>query len=527
MHDSELLILGLMAAVIALNTAARLIHVPYPILLVVGGLLLAALPGIPDVELDPDLVLVLFLPPLLYSAAFFADLRDLRANLRPISLLSIGLVLATMSAVAVVGHEVIEGITWPAAFTLGAIVSPTDPVAATAIMRRVGAPRRVIAVVEGESLVNDGTALVAYKVAVAAVVGGSFSALDAGFDFVLAAGGGIAIGLAVGWVVAWVRKPLDDPPIEITISIFTAYLAYLPADRIGASGVLAAVTAGIYLGWRAPELTTAATRIQLLSVWEILAYLLNSALFILIGLQLGPILNGTDNLDTSTLVGYAAIVSGVVIGVRLLWGFTVPYMVRGYDRLRGRTTDRTTPAVRLLSAWSGMRGGVSLAAALALPLETDAGGPFPAREVLIFVTFGVIFATLVIQGLTLPALIRLLRLEDDGVEDGEEVSARIAAADAALERLEELSSEEWTLDDTVGRVRALYSYRRRRFSARTGEIEDDGYEDRSLAYQRLVHEVIAAQRLALVRLRNEGAISSQVMRRVERELDLEESRLEI
>jgi Na+/H+ antiporter len=527
MHDNELLLLGLMAAVVGLNALSRVIQVPYPILLVVGGLVLGALPGVPEVQLDPDLVLVLFLPPLLYAGAFFSSLRDLRADLRGISMLAIGLVLVTMCVVAVVAHAMIDGLPWAAAFALGAIVAPTDPAAATAIMRRLGVHRRIVTVVEGESLINDGTALVAYRVAVAAAVGGSFSAWDAGLEFVLAASGGVAIGLAVGWLMAQVRKRLEDPPVEITISLFTGYLAYLPADQVGASGVLAVVAAGIYLGWRAPELTSASTRMQAFSVWEILTYLLNSALFVLIGLQIGPILNGVGAVDTGTLIGYAAVVSAVVIGVRIVWQFTTPYLVRALDRRPSQVERRAGAGPRFLVAWSGMRGAVSLAAALALPLETDAGAPFPAREVLIFITFGVIFATLVIQGLTLPLLVRALPVEADGAEESEEVTARVAAAKAALERLEDLGAEEWTRDDTVERLRNMYQYRKRRFAARAGKIEDDGYEDRSLAYQQLLHELLAAQRLALVRLRNEGVISSEVMRRVERDLDLEETRLEI
>ncbi len=527
MHDNELLFLGLIAAVVGLNALARVIQVPYPILLVIGGLALGALPGMPEVELDPDLVLVLFLPPLLYAGAFFSSLRDLRADLRGISMLAIGLVLVTMCAVAVVSHALIDGLPWAAAFALGAIVAPTDPVAATAIMRRLGVHRRIVTIVEGESLINDGTALVAYRVAVAAAVGGSFSAWNAGLEFVLAASGGVAIGLGVGWLVAQVRKRLEDPPVEITISLFTGYLAYLPADQVGASGVLAVVAAGIYLGWRAPELTSASTRIQGYSVWEILTYLLNSALFVLIGLQIGPILDGVGGVGTWTLIGYAAAVSAVVIAARIAWAFTVPYLIRVVDRRPSQAARRTGAAPRFLVAWTGMRGAVSLAAALALPLETDAGAPFPAREVLIFITFGVIFATLVIQGLTLPLLVRALPVEADGAEESEEVAARIAAAKAALERLEELGGEEWTRDDTVERLRNMYVYRKRRFAARAGKLEDDGYEDRALAYQQLLHELLVAQRLALVRLRNEGVISSEVMRRVERDLDLEESRLEI
>ncbi|MGI8513309.1 MAG: cation:proton antiporter, partial [Solirubrobacteraceae bacterium] len=302
MEHGELLIPGLLIAVAALSALARAIDVPYPILLMLGGLGLGFVPGVPEVRLDPDLVLVLFLPPLLHSAAFFSSLRDLKRDLRPISTLAIGLVLATTVTVAVVAHTMIEGLPWAAAFALGAIVSPTDPIAATTIARRLGAPRRMVTILEGESLINDGTALVAYKVAVAAAVGGSISLLDASFDFVAGAVGGVAIGLAVGYVVAAVRRRLDDPPVEITVSLFTGFAAYVPADELGLSGVLAAVTTGIFLGWRAPELTSAATRMQGYALWEILVFLLNATLFILVGLQLGTILDGLSGRSTGELL---------------------------------------------------------------------------------------------------------------------------------------------------------------------------------------------------------------------------------
>ena len=285
MEHFEIFLAALFVSVAGLNSIARWLSVPYPIPLVLGGLVLGLVPGIPEIELEPELVLVVFLPPLLYAAAFFSDLRALRSDLRAISMSAIGLVLVTMGAVAVIAHEVI-GLSWAMAFALGAIVSPTDPVAATAIMRQLGAPRRLVNVIEGESLVNDATALVAYRVAVAAAVGGSFSALDAGLEFVGAAAGGIAIGLVVGFVVAEVRRRLDDIPTEITISLLTAYAAFIPADELGLSGVLAAVTAGVYLGWLAPELASPQMRLQGFAVWEILVFLLNATLFILIGLQL-------------------------------------------------------------------------------------------------------------------------------------------------------------------------------------------------------------------------------------------------
>jgi monovalent cation/hydrogen antiporter len=527
MHDAELVLLGLMVAMAGLSVLARFVGVPFPILLVLGGLVLGFVPGMPEIELPPELVLVLFLPPLLYQAAFFSSPRELRADVRAISLLAVGLVLATMVAVAVLAHALVDGLPWAAAVALGAIVSPTDPLAATAIARRLGVPRRLVTILEGESLVNDATALVAYRIAVAAAVGGSFVVWQAGLRFVVGVAAGVAIGLAVGWLAAEARRRLDDPPVEILLSLVTGYVAYLPADRLGVSGVLAAVTAGLYVGWRNPEIASAPTRLLGFSFWEVLVYLLNAILFILVGLQLHPILSGVSGRSAVALVGLALAVSAVVIAMRMAWLFTVPYLVRLVDRRPSQVAMRIGARQRLVSGWSGMRGAVSLAAALALPIEVAPGRPFPERNLIVFLTFAVILVTLVLQGLTLPALIRRLAVHGDGLEEREELRARLTATHAALERLEELAAEDWTRDDTVERVRAMYDYRRRRLKARAGKIEDDGYEDRSLAYQRLVRELLDAQRRAIVRLRNQGEISNDVMHRIEREFDLEDSRLEI
>ncbi len=530
MGDIQIFIAALLVSVALLNAIANWCSVPYPIVLVLGGLLLGLVPGIPEIELEPDLVLLIFLPPLLYSGAFFADLPALRSDLRVISLLSIGLVLATTVAIACLAHAVFD-LPWAMAFALGAIVSPTDPVAATSILRRLGAPRRLVNVLEGESLVNDATALVAYKVAVAAAIGGSFSLLDASLEFVLVASGGIAIGLIVGYLVAEIRSRIEDPTTEVTISLFTGYAAFLSADEIGASGVLAAVTAGIYLGWRAPQLVSAETRLRSFSVWEILVFLLNATLFILIGLQLPVIVDGIDaaGISTGTALAYGALACVAIVAVRFLWVFGTTVLIRTLDRRPAQRDRRVGSRARVISSWAGMRGAVSLAAALALPLETDAGAALPGRDLILFITFVVILFTLVGQGLTLPWLIRRLGLrESPDVEEHEEALARYRAVTAALERLDELAPEDWTNDDTIERVRAMFEFRRRRVKIKVGKVEDeDGLEDRSLAYQRLMHELFTAQRGALVGLRDSGEVSGEVMRRVERELDLEESRLEV
>jgi monovalent cation/hydrogen antiporter len=518
----ELVIFGLLAGIVAFAFLAHLVHVPYPITLVLGGTAIGFIPGIPSVELEPELVLLIFLPPLLYGAAFFTSLRDLRRNARPIALLAIGLVLGTMAAVALIAHYVI-GLEWDVAFVLGAIVSPTDAVAPAEIMRRVGAPRRLVAVVEGENLTNDWTALILYRVAVAAVVSGSFSLLDASVEFVLSGVGGLAIGLAAGRVIREIRRRLDDPPTEMTISILSGYAAYLPAEELGFSGVIAAVTVGVYMGWHTPELTTPLTRLQGVSVWEILTFLLNAVLFLLVGMQLPNIIEDLSGESTGELILWGALVSATVIVVRMAWGFTVTYLLRAIDRRAVQRARRVGPRERIVVGWAGMRGAVALAAALAVPLRTDSGAPFPERDLIIFLAFVVILVTLVGQGLTLGPLIKRLGVVDDGEEEREEIAARVRVAEAALARLEELEGEDWVRDETLGRVRGLYDYRRRRFTARTDG--DERYEERSDAFMRLMHEIFDAQREELVAMRNALDISDEVRRRIERDLDLEESRL--
>ena len=523
MEHIELIVFGLLVAIAGLAVIARLVGVPYPVTLVVGGGVIGFLPGVPSVELDPDLVLLIFLPPLLYGAAFFTSVRDLRRNAKPIALLSIPLVLVTMAAVAVVAHEVV-GLDWGPAFVLGAIVSPTDAVAPAEIMRRIGAPRRLITIVEGENLTNDWTALVLYRFAITAVVTGSFSAWEAIPKFIGTGVGGVAVGLLAGRVIREVRSRIDDPPTEITISILSGYAAYLPAEELGLSGVIAAVTTGLYMGWHTPQLTTPLMRLQGVAIWEILTFLLNALLFLLVGLQLPTVLDGLSGNSAGDLILWGALLSGVVIGVRLLWMFLVPYGVRMADRQASDGPRRAPPAERLAVGWAGMRGSVSLAAALAIPLHTDAGAEFPGRGLIIFLAFGVILVTLVGQGLTLGPMIARLRLMDDGAEEREERIARRRVAEAGLDRIDELGEPDWISPESIGRARNMFDYRRRRFGALV-DGDGDGYEERTSAWRRLMYELFDAQRAELIGMRNRGEISDEVRRKIERDLDLEESRL--
>jgi CPA1 family monovalent cation:H+ antiporter len=523
----QLILMGLLLAIAALLVAAPALHVPYPILLVLGGLALGFIPGVPTLQLPPELVLIAFLPPLLYSAAFFTSLRELRENIRPIGTLAIGLVLVTMTAVAVVAHAMVDDMSWSAAFVLGAVVAPTDPLAASAIMRRLGVPRRAISIVEGESLVNDGTALVLYRVAVTAAVAGTFSVWEASWRLVWSVVGGVAIGLIVGFLVAFVRRRIDNPPVEVTIALITGYLAFIPANAAQASGVLAVVTAGIYLGWRTPELTSFQTRLTGSAVWEIFTFVINAVLFALIGLQLPSILDALTGYAGTKLVWWAVIVTGTVVVTRLVFVPVFTYLPKRFLGSFGGNNPAPPVNRSMVVAWAGMRGAVSLAAALAVPLTTNVGRPFPQRDLIVFLTFCVILGTLVFQGLTLPMLIRVLGVEADHLDEKEEAKARIKAADAAIARLSELESEDWVRDDTADRLRGLYGFRRNRFASRFDRDDDGAIEEQSLSYQRLRRELLDAERSELVNLRRDGVISSDVERRLHRDLDLEDARLDV
>ena len=526
MHNIEI-ILGLLLVVAFLAVAAQRMVIPYPILLVLGGLVLSFVPGLPRVQIDPELIFVVFLPPLVTSAAWYIPLREFRIVLVSVLLLSTGLVLATTSIVAIVAHAVLSGIPWSAAFVLGAVVSPTDSVAATAIAQRLGVPRRMVTLLEGESLVNDATGLVAYRFAQAAVVTGVFSFWQAGLWFFLLAIGGVLIGLALGWLLAWIHNRLDESLVEVTLSILMSYGSYLFAEHFGVSGVLAAMTVGLYHRWKSPEILSSRTRIQAIAVWEFIVFILNGLIFILIGLQLPIILNSISGKSIPILIESGVVISTTVIVVRLLWVFPGAYLARVLSQ-RLRESDPSPSWQRILIVgWSGMRGGISLAAALSLPLVINNGTPFPGRELIIFLTFFVILVTLVLQGLTLPMLIRWLKVQEDGIEaEREEMEARLRAAEAAIMRIEELTLQDEQLAQTqmVKWMQSQYQERIRRFSA-CCEAMDDGNYDQLAAIQNLQRQALAAERKMVIRLRNQGTISDEILHQIERDLDLEEARL--
>jgi len=518
-------ILALLAAVAGLALLSRRIRVPYPILLVIGGLLLGLIPGLPRVRLDPELVFLVFLPPLLYPAALFTSWRDFRANLRPISLLAIGLVLFTTVAVGLLAHYFIQDLPLAAGFVLGAIVSPPDAIAAAAIAERLHVPRRIVTVLEGESLVNDATALVALRFAVGAVVTGAFSWGHATGEFFLVGIGGILVGLAVGAVTAWIQKPIDDPPIEITLSLLTPFAAYLCAEQLHVSGVLAVVTAGLYHGWRIPELTSSRTRLQAAPFWEMVEFILNGFIFILIGLQLPEVLRRLSGRSIGQLFWYAALISLAVILVRILWVFPATYLTRVLSKkLRQRDPYPSWRHVMIV-AWTGMRGVVSLAAALALPFDIEKGDPFPGRDLILFLTFVVILATLVVQGLSLPFLIRGLGVTDDHAAEREERTARLKANQAAVALLDDLTKGGRVGAETVKRLRIEYEDRIRQLETFEPGKEESPHGLFSTDYERLSFEALLVERNTILKLRNEDVINDDVLRRIQRDIDLAEARL--
>ena len=510
MAGAEILVFLLVAVALLAGFALR--HdVPYPIVLVVGGLALGFVPWLPAPELEPDIVFFVFLPPLLYAAAFQASAYELRANAGPIALLAIGLVLVTVVAVAVVAHHAM-GLPWAVAFVLGAVVGPTDPVAASAVLQRLGAPARIRTILEGESLVNDGTGLTAYSLAIAAI-GATVTAADVVTDFAVKAAGGVAIGLAAGWLFGRLRGATREPSIDLVLSILMPFAAYVPAERIHVSGVLAVVTAGVVIGSRSQELAEAGARLRTLAFWQSADFLLNSLLFLLIGLQLVDLVDGVDDRELVEMAGDALVITAVVLGVRLAWMFTVPAIAH----LRIVQREPTGMPERLLLGWSGMRGGVSLAAALAIPAAVD------ERELVILVAYGVVLVTLVVPGLTLAPLIRALGLGQSEEHRRQEVEARMRLTHAALERFDELGERGELAAEDLERLRDRYQARLDRLRDRLEAA--GGHPDHRTEAAEAQIEALEAERELLAEMRRERAFPAELLRELEAEIDVDEARV--
>jgi CPA1 family monovalent cation:H+ antiporter len=519
-HEVELVI-GLLIAVAGIVTLARRFDLPYPVLLVVGGLVLGLVPGLPHIALEPDLVFLIFLPPLLYRDAITTSWRDFRADIQKISFLAFGLVLVSTLGVGVVAHAVVPALPWSVAFVLGAIVAPTDAVAATVMADGATLPRRLRAILEGESLVNDATALVAYRFAVAAVLTGAFSPLEAAGQLVVVTLGGIVVGLCVGWMIGWVYQHLNDPAVENLVSLLAGFAAYLPAQELGVSGVIATVSAGIYLGRLAPRSASPQTRVQNNSVWEITTFVLNGLMFLLIGLQLPRAFDGTSRASAVELLAYTAVVTMTMFLIRLGWLVGYRAIMSQISSSSANTLPRRNWRYTVVMAWGGMRGAVSLAAALAIPATVSEGGAFPARDIVISLTFLVVLCTLIGQGLTFPWIIRALGVtEDDGAER-EEAKARLKAARAAMVRLDQLSLEDWVDPAEVTTFRARYQEQADHYRAHFEGSDLEPEEVRIEASRRLRRELLEAEAGAIIRLRDDGYIADDVLRRVQRGLDLE------
>lgn len=526
MHNFET-VLALLVGVTFLALVARRLDVPTPALFVAGGLAVALVPGLPTVQFDPQLVFLVFIPPLLYRASLLASYRDVRANLRPIISLGVGHVLFATAVVAWVAHRVVPGLPWAPAFALGAAVSPPDVAAATAFMRRLPMPRRLVTVLEGESMVNDAAAIVAYRMAVAAAVTGTFSLVQAGTRFLTVGTGGIVVGLAVGWTIGAIRRHIHDPEVENTISLLSGYAAYIPAEWLGVSGVLSVVATGLYLGRVGPRWVAPDTRVQNVGMWDVVTFILEGLIFILTGLALRPILEGASGTTVLALARAAGLVSLAVVVARFLWVYpaaTLPFLVVPGLRRREPVPRWQTLTI---AAWAGLRGGDSLILAAAIPIATAAGMPFPGRNEIIAITYGVIVVTLVGQGFGLAPLMRVLGVWETGEEERrEETNARLRTAEVALARLEELSKEPWAHPYSVADTRVHYQHRTRRLQSRADGKTDGAIESKSAAHRRLTRELLAVERRELLRLRDSGAINDTVMRRVQRDLDLEELLLE-
>ncbi|MEO7043621.1 MAG: Na+/H+ antiporter [Gemmatimonadaceae bacterium] len=564
----ELVILLLIVAA-GLELLSRRIGVPRPILLVIAGTLLAIVPSAPTVRVDPNVVFVIFLPPLLYWAAINTSYREFRRNGRDIMLLAVGLVVATAVAVAAVAHALLPVLSWPAAFALGAAVGPTDAVAATSVMRRFGVPRNIVSVLEGESLVNDATSLVIFEMAITAADTGTFSLGPALLNFIWAAGGGVAIGLGAGWCIGYVRrwlrrKPDPNPVVETSLSLLTPFLAFLAADRIHVSGVLAVVVVGLYLGHASSRLLSAPSRLQAINMWQVVDFLMEGLLFIIVGLGLPLAISAVEGGSEATLPSLllaAALVSLVVIVLRLGWVFPATYLSRFIRRKVWSKRDTYPPWQDVFfEGWAGLRGAVSLVLALSIPFVTAAGVPFPGRDLVIFVTFAVILVTLIGQGLTLRPLIGKLGLREDNEDAYEETQARLESSRAALARLERIVPElkaaanpdgqdrtdnpadNSELQPVIDRLYERYTHLIHRYSnearircsrgaglldAADDEaaeaIEAERDERRADLYLQVRVQVIDAERQELIRLRDTGEISDGVLHVVERDLDLEQS----
>ncbi|HEX7906057.1 MAG TPA: Na+/H+ antiporter [Chitinophagaceae bacterium] len=528
LQEHLLLVICLLFGIAILTMLSNKINVSYPILLVVSGLIISLIPGIPSITLDPDLVFLIFLPPLLYAAAWNTSWNDFWKQKRPISLLAFGLVFFTSASVAYVSHAIIPDFPLAYGFLLGGIISPPDAIAATSVLQGLKIPKRVVIILEGESLVNDASSLIVFRFALAAIVTGQFHLGDATKTFALVASLGIIIGLAIAYFVYIIHRFLPTTPsIDAAITLITPYIMYITAEHFHFSGVLAVVSGGLFLSFHSQEIFTYETRLHVAGLWETLTFLLNGFVFILIGLQLPAIVNGLGNYSVGQSIFYAIVISLLTIIIRIIWVFPGAYIPRWlFKSIRETETKPTWQAV-LLVAWSGMRGVVSLASALAIPL-TLAGEAFPHRNLILFITFMVILVTLVLQGLSLKPLIRFLKINvnEKELERLQTLSLRIRLAESVLSYLDTNYPEETQNNETYKRVRDRYE---RMIEITKRKLENDEARDEEETflpqYRQMLIELVHIRRRELKYIRYKGEFSEEMVREREWELDLEEARL--
>ncbi|UEG48632.1 Na+/H+ antiporter [Ferruginibacter lapsinanis] len=502
---------------------------PFPIILVLSGILISLIPGLPVIELDPTIVFIIFLPPLLYGAAWNTSWHEFKAAIRPISLAAIGLVIFTTVLVGVAAHWLIPGIGWPVAFLLGAIVSPPDAVAASSVTKGLGLSPRLISILEGESLVNDASGLIAYKYALTAITG-SFVLWKAGLNFLVVASAGIAIGLGIAYLMYIIHKKfICDPVIEVTLTFLTPFASYLLAEHFHFSGVLAVVSTGLYLSFRSAKMFTNESRIMAYAVWDVVVYILNSLIFVLIGLQLRNVMQGITDYSTGTLVLYGIAISMVVIIVRFIWVVPAAMLPRYLSkRIREKEKD-FDPRNMVLFGWAGMRGVVSMAAALALPITLDNGTAFPHRNLIIYLTFCVILSTLILLGLTLPWIIKKMKMQPHSIV-AEEYEVRTHVVSHAIEHIE--GNLSLIQDELLHNIKSKYEVKYNRlqktdlpanYFGKGGTLPTNTFNE----YSQLQIGLISIERKALDELHKSGKASEEILRKIERELDLEETRLQM
>jgi len=522
------IVLFLLVVLVVLSAFVDKLHIPQPILLVLAGLAIGFTPKLPDVILQPDTVFLIFLPPLLFATSIKLSWHEFKAQGRSIISLSTGLVFFTTIAIAAVAHYFIPGFSWQLGFVLGAIISPSDAVAATSVTRGLNLNKRVLTILEGESLLNDASALVAYRYAIAAVVTGGFVLWQASLHFLWLALGGIAVGLLIGLVLSWGHKKIrDNSTLEVSLTLLTPYAAYLLAEHFHLSGVLAVVSAGLFISFRSPETFNFRTRLQANSFWDIIEFLLNGFVFILIGMQLPQIVDDIEKGSLLQAIGYGLLITLVAIVVRILWVFPGAYL----PRLLSRPTKFKTLGWRNVAiiSWTGMRGVVSLASALAIPLTLSNGQDFPQRELILFITFCVIFCTLVFQGLSLPFIIRLLKIKNDGTRDiVEENRVRKLLAERCLLFIEDKFNDESVNEHVAQRIRSKYETQLKLVETRDGKrsvAAGKAADSIFAAYLQAQRDVLDYERGLLIQMHKDDAADNNILREIEFELDIEESRL--